>query len=559
MTAWNRPNIVLVVTDQMTVRSMPFHGNQVVRAPTMAKLADEGVVFDAMYCNYPLCAPSRVGMLTGKLPSQLEAYDNGAEFPASHITVAHALRNAGYLTCLSGKMHFIGPDQLHGFEERLTTDIYPSDFGWTADWSRKSGGTGEMRVVAEAGRCKRSVQLDFDDEVAFRARRWIYKHVRARKGDPFLLTVSFTHPHDPFSISDEYWDRYRHADIDMPSLPRALDPHSRRLRHHFGIDAEEVGHDQVRNARHAYYGSLSYLDDRLQELLKTLDECGIAQNTIVVLTSDHGEFLGERDLWFKRSFFEEAIRVPFVVHAPAMLRPRRVEVPCSLADLLPTFAEIAGGSSGGASVIEEELAGESVAGLLTGRGAAHAPVFAELMAEGTPAPLFMVRKGQYKYVHCELDPPQLFDLSQDPLERRSLLDQPGASEEARNAQLVAELHQLVQARWDLKALPQKVVNSQQRRKTIAAALSRGKTFDWDYDAFEPGRESYYRNSLAFDAVRLLDAAISSGTILRKGSALTCGNYSLGETREQAIAALERDLDLANAVNRSVQEATTFMR
>ena len=131
-----RPNVVVFMADQMTPLALPFHGHPVTRAPHMAQAAAEGVVFDSAYCNNPLCAPSRAVFMSGRLASRIGTYDNAAEFRAEIPTFAHALRAGGYRTILSGKMHFCGADQLHGFEERLTTDIYPSDFGWTPNWDR---------------------------------------------------------------------------------------------------------------------------------------------------------------------------------------------------------------------------------------------------------------------------------------------------------------------------------------------------------------------------------------------------------------------------------------
>ena len=129
-----QPNILLIVTDQLAAPALPVYGHPVVKAPHISALAEGGVLFESAYCNSPLCAPSRASMMTGQLPSRIGAYDNAAAFPADEPTFAHYLHDAGYRTVLSGKMHFIGPDQLHGFEERLTTDIYPADFGWTPDW-----------------------------------------------------------------------------------------------------------------------------------------------------------------------------------------------------------------------------------------------------------------------------------------------------------------------------------------------------------------------------------------------------------------------------------------
>jgi len=119
------PNILLIMADQLAPQFTGTYGHPVVKTPHMDELARRGSRFDAAYCNSPLCAPSRFSFMSGQLITRIAAYDNAAEFPASVPTFAHYLRQAGYRTCLSGKMHFVGPDQLHGFEERITTDVYP--------------------------------------------------------------------------------------------------------------------------------------------------------------------------------------------------------------------------------------------------------------------------------------------------------------------------------------------------------------------------------------------------------------------------------------------------
>ena len=131
-----QPNILFIMADQMAGPALPMYGNPVVKTPHLEKLAGDGVTFRNAYCNNPICAPSRHSMMAGQLASRIGAYDNAAEMPTSVPTIAHYLRDLGYKTCLSGKMHFVGPDQLHGFEDRVTTDIYPADYGWTADWSQ---------------------------------------------------------------------------------------------------------------------------------------------------------------------------------------------------------------------------------------------------------------------------------------------------------------------------------------------------------------------------------------------------------------------------------------
>ena len=171
------PNLLLIMADQMAASALPVYGHELVKAPNIEALAADGVVFDSAYCNFPLCAPSRFSMLSGQLPSRIGAYDNAAEFPSSIPTLAHYLRAMGYHTCLGGKMHFVGADQLHGYEERLTTDIYPADFGWTPNWddpAHRYSWYHNMLSVVEAGVYARTSQLDFDDEVAFQGVQKIY-------------------------------------------------------------------------------------------------------------------------------------------------------------------------------------------------------------------------------------------------------------------------------------------------------------------------------------------------------------------------------------------------
>jgi len=304
------PNILILMADQLTAGILRVYGNRVAKTPHIDALANNGVVFESAYCNSPLCAPSRAVFMTGRLPSAIGVYDNAAEFPSQSPTFAHYLRQAGYRTILAGKMHFCGPDQLHGFEERLTTDIYPADYGWTPDWTRfehRPEWYHNMDSVSQAGPCTRTNQLDFDEEVAAAARQRLFDLARLHKHQqrPFCLVVSFTHPHDPFTIHESYWNRYKDDEIDMPQISQpALDPHSIRLRHVIGMNIQKITDTQIHAARRAYYGAVSYIDDQLGALQQTLHDTKLADNTIIILLSDHGEMLGEHGLWYKMNFFE---------------------------------------------------------------------------------------------------------------------------------------------------------------------------------------------------------------------------------------------------------------
>ncbi len=263
-------------------------------------------------------------MMSGQLNSKIGAYDNASEFPASVPTFAHHLRAAGYQTSLVGKMHFVGPDQLHGYEERLTTDIYPADFGWTPNWGDPDGRFDwwfhNMDSVVHAGIADVSNQLDYDDDVAHHAIRKLRDLARTTDDRPWMMTASFTHPHDPYVARQEFWDLYDHDAIPLPTIGAMPDdehdPHSRRLRHVIAADVTEVTDEQIRTARHAYLANISYVDHHVGELLDVLERHGMADDTVVIFTADHGDMLGERGLWYKMSYFEHACRIPLIVRAP---------------------------------------------------------------------------------------------------------------------------------------------------------------------------------------------------------------------------------------------------
>ena len=276
----------------------------------------------------------------------------------------------------------------------------------------------------------------------------------------------------------------------MASLPirpvAERDPWSQRYYYLIRQDEHQITDDHIRDARHAYYGAVSYIDDQLGRLLEALRLTGQDGNTIIVFLSDHGEALGERGLWFKRSFFNCALQVPLIVCAPALLSPARCDENVSLVDLFPTVVDLAAPGSGLAS-IETKIDGRSLRALLHGRDAdGSRPVFAELTGEGSEAPAVMVMEGAYKYIHCEGDPPQLYDRSRDRLETENLAGR------AEVADVEARLAATVSANWDLDELKRNVMESQRRRRVVDRAHGIGRTPSWDYDPSSPGKNLYFR-------------------------------------------------------------------
>ncbi|MEM0947354.1 MAG: choline-sulfatase [Pseudomonadota bacterium] len=487
-----RPNILFIQVDQLAAQFLRCYGDSVCHAPNLDRLASEGMVFETAYCNFPLCAPSRASMATGKLCSNIGAYDNAAELPASIPTYAHYLRAAGYQTALSGKMHFIGPDQHHGFEHRLTPDLYPADFSWVPNWGDEGErDTNDPRSVTIAGVCERSMQIDFDDLVTFHAVQHLYDVARSDDDRPFFLQVSYTHPHEPYLCQKPYWDLYEDADIPAPDVPPLSadkhDAHSVRLLSDFGMLNVRFADADVQTARRAYYGSISYLDARIGELLDTLERTGQRERTVIIFTSDHGEMLGERGMWFKKHFFEPSLRVPLII-AGAAFGAGRAATPASLVDLLPTFMGLAEGA-GWTSPIEA-LDGEDLATKLADQS--ERPVFAEYLAEATTSPIFMVRRGRYKYVHSAGDPPLLFDLEDDPAERTNLAGMPAYAEPE------AQLRAIVMQRWDSDGLSERIRLSQKRRRLVLASDLQGRRPRWNHGETPGSDVVWYRGETSYN-------------------------------------------------------------
>src|SRR5450830_1650270 len=452
-----RKNILFIMADQMAAPMLPFYGPSPIKLPNLSRLAAEGVVFDAAYCNSPLCAPSRFTLVSGQLPGKIGAYDNAADFPADVPTYAHYLRRLGYRTALSGKMHFCGPDQLHGYEERLTSDISPADYGWAVNWDEpdvRPTWYHNMSSVLQAGPCVRTNQLDFDEEVVFKAQQYLFDHIREDGDQPFCLTVSMTHPHDPYTIPKPFWDLYDDSDIPLPTTPAQgdLDPHSQRLLKVYDLWDKPLPPEKIRDARRAYFGACSYIDSNVGKLLQTLDDTGLADDTIIIFSGDHGDMLGERGLWYKMHWFELA---------------------------------------GGELEPHLPLDGRSLVPHLQGQGG-HDEVFGEYMAEGTVSPLMMIRRGAYKFIYSEDDPCLLFDVHNDPREQEELSQSP------QHRALFAAFLTEARAKWDIPAIHQQVLASQRRRRLVFEALTQGKLKSWDHQPRVDASQQYMRNHIDLD-------------------------------------------------------------
>ena len=517
--AGDRPNILLIMCDQMTPFLTGAYGHEVVRTPNIDRLAAEGILFRNAYSPNPICAPARASMLTGKYSSRIGVQDNAAPLGSDQPTMAHYLSAAGYETVLSGKMHFVGPDQMHGFDKRFLPNIYPTDFQWTKkrfDKDPRSHGRsyqGEaIRIVPEgvdlekdkkgvlrirpasvedlagkgevqAGFNESSPNAQFDRVAHAMALEYLKSAGKGQKkddADPFFLCVSYNYPHEPFHPPKELWDLYEGMEIDMPEWPldleTTLSAMDRWLNRHHGLETYEIKNEEsIQKVRRAYYALVTYVDIMVGELLKELEKAGLADKTLVIFTSDHGEMLGEKGMVQKRTFYEWSSRVPLIFRMPDRSNAgRTAEEPVSLIDLLPTFLELAGIKQEAAKYLD----GESLAGMIDGSRKRVSPVFSEMPSEGVFAPCFMVRMRNLKYNYFHGYGAQLFDLAADPREWNNLSGKFGyyAAEN--------EMQQLIFENFDPAQIDREVTEGLTNRILIHGVMKK-QGVNWN---FQPGAE-----------------------------------------------------------------------
>jgi choline-sulfatase len=478
----------------MTAALTGVYGHPVVQTPHLERLAERGVRFDAAYTPFPLCSPGRACIMTGRHASEIGAWDNGSLLAADEVTFAHYLDNAGYDTVLSGKMHFVGPDQLHGFHRRLTTDIYSCHFDWVKpEWIRlkETQGRDCEEVMSERpsynarGYTGDAVRvgawhnaLSYDEETHFRAVEYLRSKARRPNDGPFMLCASYHHPHEPFLPPQDLWDLYEGAEIDIPDFPDDLDDSysllDRNLNAYHGTRRHDLRDpDGLRRVRRAYYALVTYMDRKVGELLDVLEETGLAGNTVVVFTSDHGDMLCEKEMVQKRNFYEWSCRVPLLMSFPDGWKAGSTFAdPVSLLDLLPTFCELAG----------EDAAlphdGQSLLGLLEGGGGRT--VFAQAH-EAVGVPCVMARKGRFKYNYIHGHDDQLFDLEADPGEWRSLVDDPAHRDTA------ADMRGAILRRFDPDRMAAENLESLYRRRHIRDAMKATGTRWNHFPRFDAGR------------------------------------------------------------------------
>jgi choline-sulfatase len=460
-TGERRPNVLLIMSDEHGPMFSSAYGHRLVRSPHLDRLAAAGVTFDAAYCPSPLCVPSRAAFMTGKHLHRVGAYDNGAPFPSDEATWAHMLRAAGYEVALDGKMHFIGPDTLHGFDRQLTRDTHGRIAGsaWLDPFPRgfRDGAT-TRRWVEEAGPGKKG-NLVFDDEVEAAALAYLQEKSRSAAEQPWALCVSFLAPHFPLVVPEPYFSMYYPDNVDMPSIPpgHVESQHPAHERGRLAYDLYDYTEEQIRRCRAAYYGLVTHLDERIGRLLDAVADPALRENTVVIYTSDHGEFIGEHGLWWKNDFYEHAARVPLMISWPERFAAgARFGGATSLLDLTRTIVDLAGAPDPG------DLDGASLLGVLHDprRALWKDEAYCEYYGHSTNRAQRKLRAGRWKLCYYHGEPVELYDLETDPNE---LTDLAGRAE---YRAVQDALTRRVLAGWDPAAVEAEIRRNHRNRQII---------------------------------------------------------------------------------------------
>lgn len=388
-----RPNVVFVLADQWRAQTLPSSGDRQLQAPNLARLATGGVHFDRVYAAYPLCAPSRAAILTGKYPHACGVTGNTTRLRESEPSLARSLNAAGYATAYIGKWDLDG-DSRPGF---VPPGPRRHGFGYWAAFNRGHRYFDSIYFRDDPTPIRmKGFEPDYQTALAV-------EFIKQNRQSPFFLYLSWGPPHTPRTPPDSVKGLYH--------------PRQFALRENVPLEYEE----KARVEYAGYYGLCTALDRCLGILLKAIGAEGLAENTIVVFTADHGDMLGSQALEYKNQPYEESARVPLLVRYPkALPRGTRSDLLFSNVDLMPTLLGLCGAE------IPNGVQGRNLAALWRGeKGARPESILAEGKMESEEEWRMIVRGLDKMVIDRNGDVTHLYNLGQDPFEMNNNAASPG--------------------------------------------------------------------------------------------------------------------------------------
>ena len=416
-------NLLVLMSDEHNPKFLGCAGHPFIATPNLDALAARGTRFTQAYTTCPICVPARAAFAVGRYVHDIGYWDNGDAYDGAIASWHHALRAQGHRVVSIGKLHFRGrPGDDHGFSEEIVPMHVVDGIGDVkglirTDIPKRKGGD-KMAKYAGPGESAYTV---YDRDIAARAQVWLHEDAPRWRDRPWVLFVSFVAPHFPLTAPPEWYYRYRALDLPLPKLyapgDRPHHPYLDDYSHCVDYDTHFRSDDDVRRAIAGYSGLVSAMDENVGKVLRALADAGLAGDTRVIYTSDHGDNVGARGLWGKSTLYEESAGVPLIVAGPDVPAGRVVETPVSHIDCAPAVFE----ATGAAATIP--LPGHSLWGLARGESAGR-PVISEYHAIGSVAGAYMLRHGRWKYCRYVAYRPQLFDLAEDPEELTDLASDP---------------------------------------------------------------------------------------------------------------------------------------
>ena len=481
-----RPNLLYIHTDQHNPFVTGCYGDPLVQTPNMDRLAQEGALFTNVYCNSPICVPSRMSMLSGKHPYQNEVWTNNHTLDSSIPTLAHSMGAAGYHPVLVGRMHSIGPDQLHGYSERLIGDHSPNYVGGIdTDRGILTGTAGPDRISLQRSGSGQS-GYEIHDEYVTAATIDYLNQLGTQKRwqgdlDPFSISVGYMLPHPPYVSRQEHYAIYQ-DNMTLPRKNRSFDDEKhlflRQWREYTG--AIGVTEDEVLRARAAYWGLVTSVDAMIGQIIDALHENGLADNTMIVYTSDHGDMVGEHGLWWKHVFYEESVKVPLIISWPGQIDGgQRCDYVISALDVTATILDALDAPP------LPDSAGRSILPLINDDATTTSwedVAFSEYCSDQF-APvddacyLRMIRRNEWKLIYYHGYQPQLFNLKDDPDELHDRADDP------RYKDIRDELTQEVLTGWNPELIEKTMARKRAELDILEAWAEKTQPTEpirWDY-------------------------------------------------------------------------------
>lgn len=413
-------NLLIIMSDEHNPKMLGCAGNKIVETPNLDALAARGTRFSSAYCTSPVCIPARASFAVGKYIHQIGYADNADAYDGAVPSWHHKLRDRGHNVTSIGKLHFKLTGEDHGFTEEVIPMHIIEGKGDLMGLVRSDlpvrKGAYKMANMAGPGE---SQYTFYDRDIAARAQTWLHEISKQKTDKPWVLFVSFVAPHFPLTAPPQHFYKYYNQDLPLPKLyrkeERPTHPYQVDYRSSFNYD-DYFDDEKLKKALAGYYGLCSFLDENIGLVLGALQDAGLAGNTRVMYTSDHGDNLGSRGMWGKSTLFEEASGVPLIVAGPGIEAGKVVDTPVSHVDTYPFILRSVGETD---PSLTEGYPGVSLDDIADG-AKPDRNVLTEYHGMGSATGAFMIRHNQYKYMYYVDYPPQLFDLKADPEELNDL-------------------------------------------------------------------------------------------------------------------------------------------